>query len=167
MGTKEELLATGEDLPSEEVETPEWAKAGWPKVRVRKMGGSDYDEWEALMLSNIARAKLTGESPLKGTRAAYATVTLCDPVSGKRIFSSADFGRVERMDGDVLNRLAAVAERLTPVSTRDQKELEKNSEGGRSGAFASVFPWQWAAQMWTRLFKSSASKSSSSGAPSS
>ena len=154
-------------LPFEDVATEEWAELGWPVVRVRTMGSDDYDEWEALVLGIIGRAKLTGESPLKGQRAALVTCSACDPETGERSFTAADVAKVGTLNGNVLNRLCAVSQKLNPTSAEDQRELEKNSEGGRIGFFSSASRWLSAAPMWTALVRSFRRDKLTSGAPSS
>ena len=167
MGTKQDLLDSAKDAPFEDVPTPEFAAKGWPVVRVKTMGSDDYDEWEAIVLGVIAKSKLSGESPLKGQRAALVVCTACDPESGERIFGAADMQAVGRLDGNAMNRLAAAAQRLNPTSSEDQKEIEKNSAGGRTGAFSSVLRWLQAASMWTTLLGSLRRGRSSSSALSS
>lgn len=164
---KAALLASAAHLPFEDLPTEEWAGLGWPVVRIRTMDSDSYDEWEALVLGIIARSKTTGESPLKGQRAALVVCTAHDPDTGERIFAVDDMARVGKLDGRVLNRLCAAAERLNPTSPADQKELEKNSARGRTGAFSSVLRWLPAASMWTGLLANLRRDRSSSGAPSS
>ncbi len=118
------------------------------------MGSDDYDEWEAIVLGVIAKSKVSGESPLKGQRAALVVCTACYPETGERIFKAADAPEVGKLDGNALNRLCAAAQRLNPTSTEDQRDLEKNSARGRTGAFYSVLRWLPAASMWTDLLKS-------------
>ena len=153
MSDKQALLDTAKDLPFEDVETPEFSEKGWPVVRIKTMGSDDYDEWEAIVLGVIAKSKVSGESPLKGQRAALVVCTACYPETGERIFSPADASAVGKLDGNVLNRLCAAAQGLNPTSTEDQRELEKNSVRGRTGAFSSVLRWLPAASMWTDLLK--------------
>ncbi len=164
---KQALLDTAKDLPFEDVETAEFSGKGWPLVRVKTMGSDDYDEWEAIVLGVIAKSKVSGESPLKGQRAALVVCTACDPETGERIFTSADVAAVGKLDGNALNRLCAAAQRLNPTSTEDQRDLEKNSARGRTGAFSSVLRWLPAASMWTDLLKRLRPGKYSNGAPSS
>lgn len=164
---KQALLDTAKSLPFEDVETPEFAAQGWPVVRVKTMGSDDYDEWEAIVLGVIAKSKVSGESPLKGQRAALVVCTACDPQTGERIFTAQDAGAVGKLDGNALNRLAAAAQHLNPTSSEDQKDLEKNSARGRTGAFSSVLRWLPAASMWTDLLKRLRPGKFSNGAPSS
>lgn len=162
---KTKILATAGALPFEDVATPEWPDT--PVVRIGTMGSDDYDEWEAIVLGVIAKSKVSGESPLKGQRAALVTCTARDPATGERIFAAADVKEVGKLNGNVLNRLCAAAQRLNPTSGEDQKALEKNSARGRTGGFSSVLRWLPAASMWTDLLGRLRPGKFKNGAPSS
>jgi len=164
----DKLLAAKADLPCEDVPTPEWESLGIPVVRMRRFAGNDKDEWEALMLATVARAKISGQSGLIGVRAAVVTCGARDPATGERLFKAAQMGEVGEQDGEVLDRLCAIGLKLNPSLSEDgRKVLEKNSERGHTGGFFSGWLWLSVARMWTSLRSNSTRNSSKSGAPSS
>src|SRR3954451_6133182 len=117
MLTRDQILAVSAALPREEVQVPEW---GGP-VLIRGMTGTDRDRFEVVMA--------------KGDRAnyrAYLAVFSVVDEAGKRLFVEADVAALGRQDAKALDRVAAVAVRLSRFTGDDVEELAKNSESGPS-----------------------------------
>ena len=120
--TKEQIFAAAPknlaSLPKEEVEA--WGGTVW----VRAMSGIERDRFEV----ETGSIRECGDNPLLGIRARIVAWCACDE-SGKRLFEAADVKTLETVDAGTLDRLFAVASRLSGFSPADVKELEKNSKG--------------------------------------
>jgi len=127
--TRDEILAAGRKLKQEAVEVPELGGS----VLVREMTGAERDGWEASVLDT------SGPDPkpnLENTRAKLLVRTIVDE-QGKRLFTDDEIDLVGALSAGALDRLFAVAARLSRISAADVEELTKNSPGGRSAASGS------------------------------
>ncbi|HHQ48922.1 MAG TPA: hypothetical protein ENK19_08590 [Acidobacteria bacterium] len=127
--SRDEILAAGRKLKQEEVDVPELGGT----VIVREMSGSERDSWEASLLDT------RGPDPvmnLANTRAKLLVRTIVD-ADGKRLFTDDEIDLVGALSASALDRLFAVAARLSRVSAADVEELAKNSPGARSAASGS------------------------------
>jgi hypothetical protein len=114
MLTKAEILATP-DLPSEEVNVPEWGGT----VYVKAMNGTERDCWEQAMID----AKKEGKK--LNVRAELAVRVVCDQ-QNVRLFADEDADTLGTKSGKALDRVFDVAQRLCGFGTKDMEELEKN-----------------------------------------
>ena len=114
MLTKDQILSCATDLPTEEVQVPEWGGS----VFVRTMSGIERDSFE----QSILDAKKTG---LVNVRARLAVRVVCDS-SGARIFDDADAAALGKKSGKALDRIFDVAQRLSGIGAKEVAELEKN-----------------------------------------
>jgi len=103
------------DLKTEAVDVPEWGGT----VFVRTLTGSERDAYELA----VSEAQKTGR-PVN-IRAAIAVKACCDE-SGKRIFVDEDLDLLGGKSAAALDRVFEVAARLSGISSKDVKELEKN-----------------------------------------
>lgn len=97
------------------------------KLFVRGMTGAERDGFEGAYLE----AKESKRAP--NIRGALAVRTLCD-ADGQRLFEDADADQVAGLPARELDRIFAVAQRLSGISQEDVEELEKNSEAPGPGA---------------------------------
>lgn len=166
MDSLRDRILAAEDRPSVDVDTPEWAKAGVPSVRVVTMGSDDRDEWEAAAL--LARSKESGTARMRGLRAALVSRCAVDPGTGERIFTTdEDIQKLGQKSAKVLDRLFATAAGLNAVGDDDMRKLEKNSVRGLTGGSSSALRWLQAASMWMGSLRNLLQSKSTSGAPSS
>ena len=128
--TRDEILALA-DLPVEAVRVPEW---GGRTVYVRAMTGSERDAWEAEQYALGRDAKPNRD--MHDFRARFLTRCLCD-ASGALLFTAADVPTLGKRNAAALDRLFAVAKRLSAVTAADEETLLGNSVGAPSGASGS------------------------------
>jgi hypothetical protein len=101
-----------EDLKREEVEIPEWGGV----VSIRAMTAGERDAFEARQIKD----------PYKDVRARLAVASVCN-ASGELLFTEADVNAVTNKSAKALDRIFAVATKLSGLSKADVDELKKNS----------------------------------------
>ena len=122
--TREQILEA-QDIQTEIVEAPEWGGS----VKVQGFTGTERDAFEdevvetkgkkiSVNMRNI-RAKLVAKSLVNG--------------NGQRIFSDKDIAALGKKSAAPLDRIFAVAQRLSGISSKDIEELAKNLEAAPSG----------------------------------
>ena len=115
--TRDEILSKGK-LKAELVEVPEWQGA----VYVRELTAAERDHWESKLVSLEGKTtKLT----LDNARASLAAATVVD-AEGKRLFTVEDIEALGKLSGAALDRVYAVATRLSGITEEDVEELAKN-----------------------------------------
>jgi hypothetical protein len=119
-----------EDLTTEEVSVPEWGGT----VLVRGMSGRERDEFEA-----SAMDQRSGRVNYANTRAKIAIRCVVDD-EGKRLFDAADIDVLGEKSGAALDRVFAVASRLSGLADSDVKELTENFGETPSGSSSSASP---------------------------
>lgn len=118
MSLKDQILSAN-DLPMEEVPTPEWGEGSF--VFVRTMSGTERDAFEQSMLA----AKKGGTTNLVNIRARLAVLCICDE-KGQRLFADDDAEALGKKSAMVLDRIFEVAQRLNGIGVKDVKELQGN-----------------------------------------
>jgi len=111
--TREQILSA-EDIKTEEVEVPEWGGT----VLVKGMTGKERDLFEMSFLTG-------GQSTVENVRAKLVSLTIIDAES-KQIFSMADIDTLGQKSAKALDRVFAVAQKLSKIGAEDVKELAKN-----------------------------------------
>lgn len=105
-------------------------------VHVRGLTARDRDAWETeqFQLQKVpGKAGLTDVArALVNLRARLVARTACNP-DGSRLFTDAQAAQLGDVRADVLDRLYAVAQRLSGFSKRDEAELLGEAAGERSG----------------------------------
>lgn len=117
--TRDQILQF-DDLKREEVNVPEWGPGA--TVFVRTMTGSERDRFEAAFLRDRS-----------DTRARLAVATVCDE-QGKLLFTPADMPAISRKSSAALDRIFAVAMRLSRIGKEDVAEAEIFPQGERPEA---------------------------------
>lgn len=118
--SKDSIL-TADDLPTEEVEVEEWGGS----ILIRTLTGRERDQLEANMLVG----KNGDAIDLENVRARLVVAAAVDG-EGKPLFQPADIAKLGEKSSAALSKAAAVAQRLSGMSTDDIKDLAKNSSGG-------------------------------------
>lgn len=120
------------DLPAPQlVDVPEWGGS----IYIRALTGVERDAYEA----QFVRAGGAKGKGLHNARARLVALTAVDE-TGQRIFTDADVESLGRKSAMVLDRLFAVAGRLSGLTSQDVEELVGNSVSGPSAASTSDSP---------------------------
>jgi hypothetical protein len=121
MLSRDAILAA-DDLEKELVSVPEWGGDVW----VRCMTATERDEWEA----SVVTMDNKGQNPkadLRNIRAKLVVRCVIDE-AGVRVFGEEDTVALGAKSAAALDRLYAVAARLSKISKEDEKELLGNSD---------------------------------------
>lgn len=105
----------------EEVPMPELGDGA--VALVRGMTGTDRDAYEAAMITQRGKRSTVN---LENMRAKLVARCLVNP-DGTRVFTDDEIGHVGQMRADLLDRLYAVAQRLSGLREEDIDELGKSS----------------------------------------
>lgn len=130
MGTLRDAILAAEDLPREEVSTPEWGPAGAPTVFVRGFTSKERDDYE---MSLTVPGPDGGRMPnprIKNLRASFVVRVLVDE-NGERIFDDKDIDALAGKNAAVIDRLWDVGRRLSGMQT--EEEAEANPSTGDQG----------------------------------
>jgi hypothetical protein len=124
-----DAILSAVDIPQEDVAVPEWGGS----VLVRGLTGRQRDSFEAGMVRGQGRNQTL---VLENMRAKLCALTIVDE-QGDRLFSEADVKALSEKSAAALDRVFAVAMRLSGLTQRDVEELTKNSENGQSDGSTS------------------------------
>lgn len=138
--TRDAILAAV-DLPTQEVEVPEWGGS----VLVRGLSGEDRDAFEASLI--VRRPALVG--PNKGQLESVQDTTnlhaklvsraIVDE-TGSRVFSDADVKLLGAKSSHALQRVFDVASELSGLGATAASDAEGNSEPDPSDGSTSTSP---------------------------
>lgn len=139
MLSRDQILQA-DDLARERVDVPEWTPKGGDAsnsfVYVREMTASEKDSFDA---ENYV---LKGTETVINRQHFHARLlarTICDE-HGKALFKLGEIQNLGNKSLKVMDRLAAVALRLSAMTKESQEELLGNSEGGRADVSPSGSP---------------------------
>ena len=119
--TREELLKSGGDLPTEDVPVPELGEGC--TVRIHVMTGTERGKWDG----ELSKCRKTDDFT---TLRASLAVLSCIDESGKRLFSDKDIPTVSRFNGIALERIYDASWRLNKLGVGALEEDAKNSVSG-------------------------------------
>ena len=126
-----------DDRKIEAVEVPEWGGM----VYVRGLSGTDRDSFEMAMIEQSrGKGKRTQEVNLRNLRAKLVVRTAvdsADPETAKPIFEMSDIEWLGRKSAQALQRVYAVAQRLSGLSNEEVEELTTDLGEGQSGGSGS------------------------------
>lgn len=112
-----DTILQAQDIEQERVSVPEWGIT----VTIRGMTAGERDDFEASWFTDDAKPKRN----LANVRARLAVRCMLDD-EGKRIFSDQDAEALGRKSGRAMDRVYAVASRLSGLGAKDAEELAKN-----------------------------------------
>ena len=115
--TKEQILSAS-DIQTEDVPVSEWGGT----VRVKALSGAERDQFEMSMFEE--RGKKVQRN-LQNMRAKLVSLSIVDE-KGSRVFTDADVKALGNKSAAALDRVFAVAMRLSGVSEQDVDELAGN-----------------------------------------
>lgn len=108
-------ILSADDIDFEDVAVPEWGGT----VRVRGLSSAERDEYEL----DITRIRGTAvEMRLQNARAKLVARS-CIDTEGNRLFTDADVTKLGEKSAAALNRVFAVARRLSALTSSDVEEL--------------------------------------------
>lgn len=113
MLSKDDIL-NADDLTEVTVSVPEWDG----EVIVKAMSGVERDEFERSIYYD-------GIKDFNNIRAKLCAMSIVDD-SGKRIFSMADIKQLGEKSGKALDRVFAVAKKLSGIGKQEILALKKN-----------------------------------------
>lgn len=113
-----DAILSADDLQSERVKVPEWGG----EVIVRGMTGKERDQLETEVVSRDGkRVKVNA-----GNIRARLLVLSCIDEDGKRVFTDKDVKALGEKSGSALDRVAAVAQRLSKIRDSDIEAMGKD-----------------------------------------
>lgn len=116
--SKEAILAV-EDLPTEDVDVPEWGGA----VRIKGLSGRERDRFES---SSIVTDKKGVSKPnYTNLRARLVALSIVDE-SGRRMFSDTDVNLLGTKSAAALERVFKAAQRLNGMTDEDVEEMTED-----------------------------------------
>ncbi len=121
--TAREMLLGATTVPTETVPVPELG-AG-TTFTLRGMTGEERDAFELSLTAMTANQKKRVPDP-KNYRAKLLVFSIVDSETGALLFTPNDVVDVGKIRGDVLGRLADVAQRLSGLRKEDVEDAEKN-----------------------------------------
>lgn len=124
--TREQILAA-DDIRLELVQTPEWDGG---VVYVKTMTGGERDRLEASIFST------KGERNMEDLRAKIAALSTVDK-EGNCLFSFEDVVALTKKSARPLDRIFAVATRLSGFMPKDVEDLTKNLSAGQDESSSS------------------------------
>jgi hypothetical protein len=131
--SKEDIFKA-EDLPTRDLEVPEWGGT----VRVRALDGVSRGEYDASLQEQRADGTFTVN--LIHARAKLASLCIVNE-NGDPMFSVGDVGRLGQKSAAALDRVAALAAELSALpGTTTETDLEGNSDAAPSGDSGSTSP---------------------------
>lgn len=136
MGALADKILAADDLPREEVETPEWASFGAPTLFVRGLTARERDEYERGLLVRLADGTRVLDPNPKNIRAGFVARVVVD-ADGERVFSDQQIAELGGKNAAVVDRLWLVGRRLSGMIV----EAEENpSTGDQEGSSSSDSP---------------------------
>lgn len=109
------------DIKTEDVSVPEWGGT----VRVRGLDAKQRDEFESGLIETVGK---TQRVTMRNARARLAALSIVGE-DNEPLFSPADVFLLGEKSGAALDRVFAVASRLSGIGDSDMDELTKNSSG--------------------------------------
>ena len=128
--TREEIL-TADDIKTEEVAVPEWGG----EVLVRSLTGTQRDNYEMEIVAARDKGKLTKAA----LRAGFVARCVVDE-QGVRLFKDADIQALGMKSAAALDRVFAVAKRMSELSEEDLEAMLGNSDETDGDSSPSVSP---------------------------
>jgi hypothetical protein len=123
---REDILRVS-DIHKELVSVPEWGG----DVYVKGMTGAERDKFESSMIERSGKNGKTQSVNMANIRAKLVSLSVCDE-NGKRIFTEADVQSLSQKSAAALQKVFAVAQRLSGIGDDDVEEL---AEGLKESPF--------------------------------
>lgn len=121
--TRKQILEA-QDIESEVVEVPEWEGS----VKVQGLTGTERDQFESALLKGKGKNTTLN---MQNVRAKLVAHSIVDQ-DGNRVFTDSDVGILGSKSAAALDRVFAVAQKLSGITKEDVEELAKNLEDAPS-----------------------------------
>jgi len=115
-----DLILNANDIKTEEVDIPEWGG----KVLVKAMNGTERDSFEASIVKGTGKDATVD---MNNIRAKLVVRTIVGD-DNKRLFNDADAELLSKKCASALDKVFAIAQRLSGIGEQDLKDMVKNSE---------------------------------------
>lgn len=125
-------IQSASDIITELVPVPEWGG----QVAVRMLTGTERDAFEQSLMRTGADGKR--EADTSNMRAKLCAFCVVDATTGDRLFADHEIDVLGGKSGQVLDRIAKVAQRLNGLGVEAVDGAEKNSEPAPSGPSTSA-----------------------------
>jgi hypothetical protein len=116
---RDDILAV-KDIQLEIVSVPEWGG----EIYVKGMTGVERDAFEASVVQSRGKGV---KMDLSNIRAKLASLTICDE-NGQRLFTDADVRELGKKSAAALQRVFAMAQKLSGIGDQDMAELAEGLE---------------------------------------
>lgn len=125
-----DAILNASDIETEDVEVPEWGGT----VRLQALSGHERDRFEASL-----QDQKTGKVDTSNVRAKLIALCAVNE-DGTKTFKPIEAAALGKRSARALDRLVAVAKRLSGIDDKDIEEIEKNSESDQSDDSGSSSP---------------------------
>lgn len=115
-----DAILGAEDIKTETVPVPEWGG----EVLVKTLTGTERDAFELSTVKDGKDGKKKAD--LTNLRAKLCARTICDE-EGELLFTDSDIIELGKKSGAALDRVFAVAQKLSGIGEADLEEMVKNS----------------------------------------
>lgn len=126
--TREQILKA-DDITTERVAVPEWGG----EVIVKSLTGRQRDEFEGSMIEQRGKRAVMNTANMRAKLVAWSVVD----ETGERLFTNADISDLGEHSASAVNRIYAVAAKLSGLSDDDVEEMVGKSEGSRGSSSSS------------------------------
>lgn len=124
-----DAILKADDLVTEAVDVPEWGG----KVNVRGLSGTQRDNWEASLVERRGRKMVQNTYNI---RAKLVVQCVVDD-KGKRLFTDGDAEELGKKSAAPIDRIFAVASKLSGVNDDDVEEMVQDFENQNGSASPS------------------------------
>jgi hypothetical protein len=121
MGSLRDAILAADDLPREQVSTPEWAPSGAPYVYVRGLTAAERDEYEQGLTERGPDGKVQARSSMKNLRAHFVVRVVVDE-NGERVFADGDVKALGEKSAAIVDRLWEKGRELSGMATVEEEE---------------------------------------------
>lgn len=122
-----ELILRALDLPTEDVDVPEWGGV----VKIRTLTGAERDAFEASMMTE--KESESRRERMINIRARLCASAIVGEDGVTALFTQADVEELGKKSSKALNRVFEAARKLSGFTDGDVKELEGKSSRDRKG----------------------------------
>lgn len=104
MSSLRDSILAADDLPREQVSTPEWEPFGAPSVYVRGLTAAERDKYEQSLTERSPDGTVRPRRSLDNLRASFVARVVVDE-SGARVFEDSDVEKLGAKNAAVIDRL--------------------------------------------------------------
>lgn len=140
MGTLRDSILGAADLPTEEVQTPEWGPFGVPSVVVRGLSAHDRDQYEQSLTVSTPDGGRRAKPNFENLRAGFVAMVVVDPETGDLAFGTNDVKKLGEKNAEVIDRLWTAGRKLSGMATVEEEGNPSEAEAPDTSSSASPSP---------------------------